>query len=405
MASNSAADYQGQLLPVVIDEIARSDPHRPWASIPINDDDLSLGYEDITYAALANAINRLAWIIDSAVGKSTTFETMAYLGASDLRYHIIQMSACKTGHNVLFSSHLNSLNVHLSLMEQLDCRSLFYSDGIQVDDIISVRPMAHILVPSLDDLIDLGDRAEWYPYTKTYKDAALDPYMSLHTSGTTGDPKPILFNHEMTKSTYLQGLLPDVEGRPHVSEFFCPGLGNRVLLPTAPFHVISSLCGLCLSVLGGGVFVLPYRNRGVSNTDPILDVCTYSKAKYVMMLPHIMEAVARRPNPEDYIKNFEKVFFGGGELSSFARETWAKYRPIQNCWGSSEVGFPPQLRPDPEDHDYVYFDLEHSGLEFRETKIDENTDEVAPPKVYEILTKKESETAVLGKFCTYKTGS
>ncbi|RWA05427.1 hypothetical protein EKO27_g9681 [Xylaria grammica] len=384
MASSSTADYQGQLLPVVIDEIARDDPNRPWASIPIDDDDLSRGYGDINFVALANAINRLAWIIDSAVGQSTTFETIAYLGSSDIRYHMIQMAACKTGHKVLFSSHLNSLHVHISLMEQLDCRSLFYSDGVQVDDILAARPMSHILVPDLDDLLDVNKRAEWYPYTKTYEDAALDPYVSLHTSGTTGNPKPILFNHAITKTVYLHGLLPDVEGRPHVFEALHPGLGTRVLSPTSPYHAISASTGLAMSVLGGGVLVLPYRSRELSTTDRLLDVFTYAKAKYAVMLPHLMDAVARKPNPGDYIKNFEKIFFGGGEVSLFARETWAKYTRVQNSWGSSELVFPPQLLPDPEDHEYVYFDMEHSGLEFREVNIDDNLDDTTP-KVYEMV--------------------
>ncbi|TGJ85294.1 hypothetical protein E0Z10_g3472 [Xylaria hypoxylon] len=385
MASSSAPDYQNYLLPVVIDDIARNDPQRSWASIPIDDDDLSRGYEDITFSTLANAINRLAWIIDSAVGKSTTFETMAYLGASDLRYHIMQMAAIKTGHKVLFSSHLNSLHVHLSLMKQLDCRSLFYSDGTHVDDILAGRSMAHILVPDLDDLIDVDNRAEWYPYTKTYEEAGLDFYLSLHTSGTTGDPKPLLYNHAVTKNHYLSSFIPDVEGRRHNYDLFRMDFGTRVLLPSSPFHVISALFGMCLSVLGRGVLVLPYRNHGISNTDPLFDVCTYSKAKYVFMLPYIMEEIARKPNPENYIKNFEKVFFGGGEVSLFAQKTWAKYTRIINCWGSNEIGLPPQLEPEPEDHEYVYFDMENSGLEFREAKLDDNSDDATAAKVYEMV--------------------
>jgi acyl-CoA synthetase (AMP-forming)/AMP-acid ligase II len=307
-------------MPVIIDELARDDRHRPWASMPIDDDDLSRGYEDISYKALANAINKLAWIIDHAVGKSTTFETMAYFGASDLRYHMVQMAACKTGHQVLFSSHLNSLHVHLSLMTKVDCRSLFYSAGTQVDDILAARPMAHVLIPDLDELLDVDDRAEWYPYTKTYREGALDPYMCLHTSGTTGDPKPLLFNHAIINSIFAQRLLPDVEGRPHVADIITPGLGVRVLMPVSPAHVISSTCAMCLSVLGGGTFVQPCRNRGMS-LDDILGVLTYSKAKIALMMPYIMETIAKKPNPENYIKSFDKVIFGGGKFDYVALRT------------------------------------------------------------------------------------
>ncbi|KAK5630099.1 hypothetical protein RRF57_005814 [Xylaria bambusicola] len=314
MAPISSPDDAGRLLPVEIDEIARNDPRRPWASIPIDDNELSRGYEDISYEALANAINKLAWIIDSAVGQSTSFETMAYLGITDLRYHMMQMAACKTGHQVLFSSHLNSLHVHLSLMERLDCRSLFYSENMQVDDILAARAITHIQIPTLDELINIDDRAEWYPYTKTYEEVALGPYVTLHTSGTTGIPKPLIFNHEIIRSALLQNSLPDVEGRSHVKGLMNPDLGTRFLVPTSPFHVISSIIGTCFTVFGGGILVLPYRSRGMSVTDPILEVFTYSKAKQALMMPYIMEAVAQKPNPEDYIKIFDKVYFGGGRF-------------------------------------------------------------------------------------------
>ncbi|KAI1346772.1 hypothetical protein F5Y01DRAFT_264280 [Xylaria sp. FL0043] len=392
MVSASAPDHSGPVLPVVIDELARNDPHRPWASIPVDDNDLTRGYEDINYETLASAIDKLAWVIDSAIGKSTTFETIAYLGTSDLRYHMMQMAACKTGHKVLFSSHLNSLSVHLSLLEKTDCRTLFYSENVQVEDMLAARSMKHVLVPSIDDLIDVNNRAEKYPYTKTYEDAAFDPYTVLHTSGTTGDPKPIIFNHAISKSFYLQKSLPDVEGRPHTHLSY-PGIGTRIFLPTSPFHALSSIYGLSLSVLGGGVMVLPYRNRGLLVTDPMLDVFTYAKAKYAVMMPHYMEAVARKHNPEDYAKHFEIVYFGGGELTQQTRSTWAKYTRIENCWGSTEVGFPPQLKPDVGDHDYVYFDMVHSGLEFREVKMDDNLDGATSAKIHEMVQVWSPESA------------
>ncbi|KAI1821146.1 acetyl-CoA synthetase-like protein [Xylaria intraflava] len=395
-ASNATKD--NRLMPVIIDELARDDPNRPWASIPRNDNDLSQGYEDISYEVLANAINKLAWIIDSSIEKSTAFETIAYFGASDLRYPMMQMAACKTGRVVFFSSSLNSLPVHVSLMKRLDCKGLFHSTGVQVDDILAGHPMARVRVPDLDDLLDLNDRAENYPYTKTYEEAAFDPYVCIHTSGTTGTPKPVLFNHAIMHTTFDQVLLPDVDGRPHVTGHFNPGLGTRVLLPVSPHHLSSAMLGTLLSFLGGGVLVLPYRNRDLTLNDPILDIITYSKVTVAGLVPYIMEAVARKPNPGDHIKQFKSVFYGGGELSVLARETWAKYTSIQNLWGATELGFPPELQSDPEDHAYVYFDMEHSGIEFREVESDDHADNETV-KVYEsVLTWTPKSAPYSGHF-------
>lgn len=79
-----------RLLPVIIDQLAHEDPERPWGSIPLDDYDLSQGYADISYAALANAINKLAWMVEKSIGRSQSFETIAYLGTPDVRYHMVR---------------------------------------------------------------------------------------------------------------------------------------------------------------------------------------------------------------------------------------------------------------------------------------------------------------------------
>ena len=40
----------------VIDERARHEPSSPWVSVPLDEDDLSRGYRDITYSELADAV-------------------------------------------------------------------------------------------------------------------------------------------------------------------------------------------------------------------------------------------------------------------------------------------------------------------------------------------------------------
>ncbi len=93
-------DYGRRLLPVLIDEIATENPDRAAFSIPRTDADLFQGYVDITYATFANAINQLAWLIESRLGRSERFDAIAYLGAPDMRYHCMQMAVAKTGYKV-----------------------------------------------------------------------------------------------------------------------------------------------------------------------------------------------------------------------------------------------------------------------------------------------------------------
>lgn len=308
-----------RLLPVVIDERAHDEPNRPWASIPIDDWELAQGYEDVTYGQLARAIDRLAWLIERSMGgRSAAFETVAYLGVPDIRYHMMEMAACKTGHKVLFSSQLNTLDVHLSLMRQTGCAALFSAVGVRVDDILAGSPgMAHFVIPDLDELLLLKDEdenesvAKPYPYTKTYEEAKFDPYLVLHSSGTTAEPKPIEINHAVTASLDAHLALPDAHGRAHCLEISAVGDGVRFLTVTLPYHAMSAQYALNLSVFGGGVFVPGFRHRGVDAAD-IYAIIENARVTAATMTPWMMEDVARKPNARDYIEGFDKVCFGGG---------------------------------------------------------------------------------------------
>lgn len=110
----------------------------------------------------------------------------------DIRYHIFQMAVCKTGHKALFSSPINNKDIHVYLMEQTNCNTLFSGEGVHVGDILADRPMKHVVIPSLEELLNM-DEVPHYPYDKTFDEAKNDPFVVLHTSGTTGMPVGAFF--------------------------------------------------------------------------------------------------------------------------------------------------------------------------------------------------------------------
>lgn len=49
---------------------------------------------------LANAVNCASWLVDAQFGNSKTFDVIAYLGVSDVRYGVFTFATIKTGHQV-----------------------------------------------------------------------------------------------------------------------------------------------------------------------------------------------------------------------------------------------------------------------------------------------------------------
>lgn len=66
-------------------------------------------------------------------------------------------------------------------------------------------------LPLLDDLLNTKT-TKTYPYLKSWEEAVNDPFCFLHTSGTTGVPKPIPWSHGLIGTMDAIRLLPPVDG-------------------------------------------------------------------------------------------------------------------------------------------------------------------------------------------------
>lgn len=91
--------YGRRLVPQVLDELAATDPQRVYAAIP-KTADVKDGYRDITVADLARCVNFMARWIETKFGRSDCFETLTYVGLSDLKGIVTLLASIKTGHKV-----------------------------------------------------------------------------------------------------------------------------------------------------------------------------------------------------------------------------------------------------------------------------------------------------------------
>jgi acyl-coenzyme A synthetase/AMP-(fatty) acid ligase len=66
-------------------------------------------------------------------------------------------------------------------------------------------------LPGIEELLD-AENTEPFPFNKTFEHAVNEPFCILHTSGTTGVPKPISWTHGLIGSLDAVRLLPPTEG-------------------------------------------------------------------------------------------------------------------------------------------------------------------------------------------------
>ena len=78
-SSSDSMVHGKRLLPTWIDQVGRTTPEKPWALMP-HSSHLEDGFREHQYRHLVAAIDSLAWWIESTIGRSTTFETVAYMG-------------------------------------------------------------------------------------------------------------------------------------------------------------------------------------------------------------------------------------------------------------------------------------------------------------------------------------
>ena len=107
--SEPPVDYGRRLVPHIVDEIAHSQPEKPFISIPISAD-IKDGCKDISYNIFAKAVNRCAWWMEKELGRNeseTDLNTVFYIGPLDIRYLIVLLAAAKTG-NIVGTIHIRT---------------------------------------------------------------------------------------------------------------------------------------------------------------------------------------------------------------------------------------------------------------------------------------------------------
>ena len=375
-------------LPEAIDKLAASTPDRLWVQFVASTEALTkkAPLVDISLGTLANAINRLAWHLKQYIPQSGNLDTtICYLAPNDIRYFIVACAATKARVKLLLSSPRNNLEAHQALFEQTGCRTLMGP----VESCQSLRDtcgMEHVGMLTMDQVLD-AEKVEPYPWDRSLADVAHEPFVILHTSGSTGEPKPVEVNHALVATIDAQQDLPDIDGRCITSSLW----RNRRIYAGLPLFHSAGFNILSFSIFQGTQVVFGPSDGppSVSTVDSILDMDVVSAG---IMAPSLLAEIANEPTTLRKLARWDSVGFGGGPLPEAAGQAIFQHTKVLPLLGSTETFNLPELLPQAEDE--LVYHYYHPSLGMKFEPVSEGLCEL-------VFTRDSKNERHQGAFCTF----
>lgn len=330
-------DY-GRRLPIhVIDHIAATDPNRTYAFIPKTARPQD-GWDGVSYRQFANAINLVAHRVADQVKvlpSAEPFPTVAYIGPQDLRYIIVMLACVRAGCKALTLSPRNHPQAQLQLISETKATNIWIGDASQLDTQVWIRDQSTLpvtVLPSLQQWLHTS-LVDPYPYSRQYDEGRFDPLVVVHTSGSTGCPKPIIARQGSIAVADGFRNLVKLHGQPHAWFGRKSRMGAR-LLSMPLFHT----AGIYTAIFGiyyeSPVVLPPDR---LVNAELIRECLRYSDTDSILLPPSIIEELSHSKQDISALKGLRSVAFAGGNLAQEAGDRLVKHGVrLMNAIGSSE---------------------------------------------------------------------
>ncbi|KAJ5630280.1 uncharacterized protein N7484_010380 [Penicillium longicatenatum] len=304
-------EHGKRILTSVIEQRAKGGASESWMSVPVDETNLSLGYKDLTFWQLNNAANHAAHWLSDNLPTGEPFQCFAYTGPKDLRYPILAVAAAKAQKVMVLPSPLVTPEAQLQIFEKKGC-TLYLRPEEMAESVAGIlKDTSHIQPITCPSLEHFLNETEAVPvnYPKSWVEGKDDPWLVFHTSGTTGNPKPITYSHQMMAGADKAASIPDIE-ESHIHQY----AQRRWYTPLPSLHFVGMLMTLSMTTFVHMIAVI--GPAGPPSPDVITEVLRQGRVEGALLPPVLIDALCLSPEGLQALRDLRYIHFAGAPLSA-----------------------------------------------------------------------------------------
>ena len=205
-------------------------------------------------------------------------------------------------------------------------------------------------MPGLDFFITEDEGIEVYPARGTFDEMRNKTFVILHTSGSTGFPKPVYVTHGTFACNDAHQLIPSLGGNPTTVHYI---RGKRLFLAFPLFHAANLTFTIGFNVYSGVTCVLP--PPGPLTVEVVDMIHTYGNLDGSLLPPSTIIEIYKNP---EYLSNLIRllqfVAYVGGTLSKDIGDFISSRMKLITLMGSTETMLLPiELNANHADWEYL----------------------------------------------------
>lgn len=233
-----------------------------------------------------------------------------------------------------------------------------------LSQILQARSMKQIPTPALEYFFQDLDQVEQISFTRTWEEAKNSPFCVLHTSGSTGIPKPVFVTYGTFACNDAHQLIPKLGGKPTLVNLL---KGKRYFLALPLFHAACLTFTIGYNIFAGVVSVIPPPEP--LTADLANQVFTHGNLYGALLAPSlIVDCYNNNEYCVNMIQQLKFLSYVGGSLPAEVGNALTTRIKLMTLMGSCETALHPlEIHDEPTDWEYLTIS-KHLGHSFHKDR-------------------------------------